>query len=98
MNDVTKFAQTSIKDLMKVFAKASSRRLLRSLKTNKVICAKGYFSLLGKKSLAIKHPDPLYGKLNSPIRVTVKTKDGHGYEQKLEKLKIAVKKGLVKTA
>lgn len=40
----------------------------------------------------------MHGTLNRPIWVNVKTKDGAGFEQKLEKVKIALKKGLIKTA
>lgn len=41
---------------------------------------------------------PMHGTLNRAIRVNVPTKDGAGFTQKLEKVKIALKKGLIKTA
>lgn len=48
---------------------------------------------------AYRHtPHKMHGTLNRPIWVNVKSKDGAGFEQKLEKVKIALKKGLIKTA
>lgn len=96
MNDVSKFASLQNPDLMKLFVKRSSRKLLRSLKTNKVICAKPYFVGLARIP-AVKHPEKMYGTLNRPIWVNVKQPDG-SFTQKLEKVKIALKKGLIKTA
>ena len=47
---------------------------------------------------AYRHtPHKMYGTLNRPIRVNVKQPDG-SFTQKLEKVKIALKKGLIKTA
>jgi hypothetical protein len=43
-------------------------------------------------------PHQMHGTLNRAIRVNVPTKDGAGFTQKFEKVKIALKKGLIKTA